>query len=137
MKAVAIFLTLFLATLVRGEAPSRAVGVYIGSSGIEDRIVTLLANGNYLARWDSDIGSNGSASGTWELVGNEVRLNPKKEEGIVMQGYFRVLLLRQFHGRQALLRQEDKEFSDNPLFHLFLETKESNQTPKPAQGAVH
>jgi hypothetical protein len=68
--------------------------------------VSLLDNGNYLARWDSDIGSNGTASGSWTFQDGEVRLTPKKEEGHPMTGYLRVLALRKFEGRQALLRKK-------------------------------
>jgi hypothetical protein len=132
-KALAIVVLFSLLAVARGEAPASPAGVYRGLSGIETRTVTLLTNGNYLARWDGDMGTNGSATGSWELVGNEVRLTPKKEEGPMMKGHFRVLLLRDFKGRRALLRKEDEQQADNDFFHLFLQTKRPNQKAPTAQ----
>jgi hypothetical protein len=129
-KALAIFVAVLLSAVAGGEEPASVAGVYRGSSGIETRTVTLLTNGNYLARWDGDIGSNGSSAGTWKLAGAEVRLSPKKEEGMI-SGHFRVLLVRDFNGRRALLRKEDEKYSDIDLFYLFLQTKEPNQSAKP------
>ena len=120
---LAFFAAVWLAVAVRGEAPASAAGVYRCSSGIETRTITLLTNGNYLARWDADIGTNGFASGTWAVVGSEVRLTPQNEEGPMMKGHFRLLLLRDFKGRRALLRKEDEKYSDNDLFHLFLQNQ--------------
>lgn len=113
-----VLVAVLLSSVARGATPASAAGVYRGSSGIETRTVTLLANGRYLARWDGDVGSNGSSTGTWELVNSEVRLSPKKEDGMIA-GYFRVLLLREFQGQQGLLRKEDAGNADNEFFYLF------------------
>jgi len=112
------------------------VGVYrCWGGGICPSVVTLLANGNYLARWDGDLGSWGSASGSWELIGAEIHLNPKREEGLMMQGRFRILLVREMDGKKALLRKEDVKFEKNPLFYLYLE-KNPNQSPEPTTTVV-
>jgi hypothetical protein len=108
------------------ETKESVVGVYHADSGIETRTLTLLANGNYLARWDGDLASNGKASGTWTLVDGEIHLSPKKEDGAMMRGHFRIMLLKEFEGRRALLRKEDSKQADNPFFHLFLQTKDSH-----------
>jgi hypothetical protein len=133
-KVLFTLMALLLASAVRSEVPVSAAGVYRSWSGIETRRITLLTNGNYLARWDGDIGSNGASSGTWELVGTEVRLSPKKEEGMI-SGHFRVLLLRDFKGRQALLRKEDEEHAENEFFHLFLQTQEPNKSPQTTRAS--
>jgi hypothetical protein len=130
-KVLAVLVIALLSTTGRADTPASAAGVYRGSSGIESRTITLLTNGNYLARWNGDMGSNGSATGTWELAGGEVRLTPKREEGLLMPGHFRVLLLRSFEGRQALLRKEDVKNADNEFFHLFLQKKKPNQPSEP------
>lgn len=83
--------------------------------------LSLLPNGNYLARWDADVGSNGTAAGSWMLVGDELRLDPKKEEGHPMTGYLRVLFLCQVDGRRALIRKEDIAGEGNPFFYLYLQ----------------
>jgi len=115
------------------EASRAAAGVYRSWSGIDTKRITLLPNGNYLARWDGDIGSNGVSAGTWELVGTEVRLSPKKEEGMI-SGYFRVSVLKDFNSRQALLRKEDEEHADNEFFYLFLQTQKPNQAAQTTPG---
>jgi hypothetical protein len=48
---------------------------------------------------------------------------PKKEEGHPMTGYLRVLLLREFEGRKALLRKEDVANVKNPFFYLYIQKK--------------
>ena len=136
MRLLRLVLLLSLAVGARAADQSSIAGVYRGSSGIESRIVTLLPNGAYYARWDGDIGTNGTASGTWQLVGDEVRLTPKKEGGPLMPGHFRVLLICTCEGRPALLRKEDAAEKDNPFFHLFLEKKAPNQAPEPTPTAV-
>jgi len=98
-------------------------GVYRSEVGLYVLTVTLLDNGNYLARWDSDIGSNGTATGSWTFQDGEVRLSPKKEEGHPMTGYLRVLFLRKFEGRQALLRKEDVMNDSSSLYYLYLQKK--------------
>jgi len=98
---------------------SAVAGVYRNEVGINVLTVTLLPNGNYLARWDADMGSNGTASGSWQVAGDEVRLTPKKEEGRPMTGYLRILFLRELDGRKALLRKEDVENAKNPFFYLY------------------
>ena len=92
MKYLAIIAAFVVMATAYGDTPAWAAGVYYGSSGIETRTITLLTNGGYLARWDGDMGSNGFATGTWDLVGDEVRLSPRKEDGPIMRGHFRVLL---------------------------------------------
>ena len=101
------------------ENESAVAGVYRNEVGINVLTVTLLPNGNYLARWDADMGSNGTASGSWQVAGDEVRLTPKKEEGRPMTGYLRILFLRELDGRKALLRKEDVENAKNPFFYLY------------------
>jgi len=105
---------------------SSVAGVYKQSPGFYVLTLTLLENGNYLARWDADMGSNGSASGSWVLSGSKVKLTPKKEEGYLMPGYLRVLIVRQFDGHQTLLREEDLAHENNPWFQFFLH-KRPNQ----------
>jgi hypothetical protein len=112
-RLTTILLSVALAGACLQASEESAVGVYKSEVGIYVLTVTLLSNGNYLARWDADIGSNGSASGSWKLVGAEVHLTPKKEEDM-MTGYLRVLLLREFKGRKALLRKEDEDSEDSP-----------------------
>lgn len=121
MKASIAAVLLSASNLLAGE--KSAAGVYRSEVGTYSLIVSLLPNGNYLARWDGDIGPNGTASGSWTLVDGEVRLTPKKEEGHPMTGYLRVLFLREFDGRQALLRKEDLANEKNPLFYLYLQEK--------------
>ena len=136
MKPISAFLisvSLALACLRASEASP--AGVYRSEVGIYELIVTLLPNGNYLARWDADIGSNGTASGSWKVVGSEIQLTPKKEEGHPMTGYLRVLLLREFEGRRALIRKEDIANEKNPFFYLYLK-KQPNQAPEPTSTAV-
>ena len=107
-----------------------AAGVYRSEVGIYTITVALLTNGNYLARWDGDIGSNGSSSGSWVQTGKEVRITPKKEEGPLMKGYLTVLLVQEVHGRKALLRKEDVKDANNPFFYLYLQ-KKPDQTSEP------
>jgi hypothetical protein len=121
MKIVLAIVLLSASSLLASE--KSAAGVYRSEVGIYSLIVSLLPNGNYLARWDGDIGPNGTASGSWTLVDDEVRLIPKKEEGHPMTGYLRVLLLREFEGRQALLRKEDIANEKNPFFYLYIQKK--------------
>ncbi len=121
-NAIAAVLVLFSAAgLLAGD--KSVAGVYRSEVGLYVLTVSLLENGNYLARWDSDIGSNGTASGSWTFQDGEVRLTPKKEEGRPMTGYLRVLSLRKFEGRQALLRKEDFMNEASPLYYLYLQKK--------------
>ena len=76
----------------------------------------------------------GRASGSWTLVDGEVRLVPKKEEGHPMTGYLRVLLLREFEGRKALIRKEDAANEKNPFFYLYLQ--KPNKAPEPTPPSV-
>ena len=112
-----------LATVRLQAGEESAAGVYRSEDGIYSLIVSLLPNGNYLARWDTDIGPNGTASGSWTLVDDEVRLVPKREEGPLMPGHLRVLLLREFECRKALLRKEDLAYEENRFFYLYLKKK--------------
>ncbi len=121
MKSIIAAVLLSASSLLASE--KSAAGVYRSEVGIYSLIVSLLPNGNYLARWDGDIGPNGTASGSWTFVDGEVRLVPKKEEGHPMTGYLRVLLLREIEGRQALLRKEDVANEKNPLFYLSIQKK--------------
>jgi hypothetical protein len=121
MKSIIAAVLLSASSLLASE--KSAAGVYRSEVGIYSLIVSLLPNGNYLARWDGDIGPNGTASGSWTFVDGEVRLVPKKEEGHPMTGYLRVLLLREFEGRQALLRKEDIANEKNPFFYLYIQKK--------------
>ena len=118
---VAILVLLSAAGLLASD--KSVAGVYRSEVGLYVLTVSLLENGNYLARWDSDIGSNGTASGSWTFQDGEVRLSPKKEEGQAMSGYLRVLSLRKFEGRQALLRKEDFMNEASPLYYLYLQKK--------------
>jgi hypothetical protein len=118
--AIAVSLVLLSAVGLLASDKSVA-GVYRSEVGVYVLTVSLLENGNYLARWDSDIGSNGTASGSWTFHDGEVRLSPKKEEGHPMTGYLRVLSLRKFAGRQALLRKEDTMNESSPLYYLYLQ----------------
>jgi hypothetical protein len=108
-----------------------AAGLYQSEVGIYLIRVALFANGNYLARWDGDVGSNGTSAGSWAQVGTEVRLTPKKEEGALMQGYLTTLLVREMNGRKALLRKEDEKAAKSPFVYLYLQQK-ANRTPDPA-----
>jgi len=121
MKTIITALFLSACSLLASE--KSPAGVYQSEAGLYVLTVTLLTNGNYLARWDGDIGPNGTAAGSWEFVDGEVRLTPKKEEGHPMTGYLRVLLVRQFEGRQALLRKEDVANEANPFFYLYLKRR--------------
>lgn len=113
---------LVLANLIALKANTDSpAGVYQSEVGIFFLSITLAPNGIYRARWDADIGSNGTASGSWKLAGDEIQLNPVKEEGHLMTGYLRVLLLREMQGRKALLRKEDLVNKDNPFFYLYLQ----------------
>jgi hypothetical protein len=133
MKAFATVLFLSLAASQLQAREESAAGVYRSEVGIYSLTVSLLSNGNYLARWDADIGSNGKASGSWTLVGGEVRLVPKKEEGHPMTGYLRVLLLREFEGRKVLIRKEDAVNDNNPYFYLYLQ--KPNKSPQRNAGS--
>jgi hypothetical protein len=115
-----LFTALGLASVRASEIP--AVGVYQSEVGIYVLTISLLPNGDYMARWDADIGSNGVASGTWTSNGDEVHLSPKKEEGQPMTGYLRVLVVRNVNGRRALIRKEDAANDKNPFFYLYLRT---------------
>jgi hypothetical protein len=141
-----ILLSVALAGACLQASEESAVGVYKSEVGIYVLTVTLLTNGNYLARWDADIGSNGTASGSWKRVGAEVHLTPRKEEGYPMTGYLRVLLLREFKGRKALLRKEDVQSEDSPWCYLYRQEKPNNSpeatpgkrppsAPSPSSGA--
>lgn len=121
-NAIAAILVLISAASLLASDKSFG-GVYRSEVGLYVLTVSLLENGNYLARWESDIGSNGTASGSWTFQDGEVRLSPKKEEGHPMTGYLRVLSLRKFEGRQALLRKEDFMNEASPLYYLYLQKK--------------
>jgi len=123
MKHVIATVLVLLSSAGLLASEKSVAGVYRSEVGLYVLTVSLLENGNYLARWDSDIGSNGTASGSWAFRDGEVRLSPKKEEGHPMTGYLRVLSLRKFEGRQALLRKEDVANEANPLFYLYLQKK--------------
>lgn len=131
MKHLVAAVLLSASSLLAGE--KSPAGVYQSEVGLYVLTVTLLENGNYLARWDADIGSNGTASGSWVYQDGEVRLTPKKEEGHPMTGYLRVLLLREFESRRALLRKEHVANEKNPLFYLYLQ-KRPIQPPVPTRG---
>ena len=116
------------AALIAADGESHA-GVYRQwGGGIYAIVLTLLTNGNYLARWDADIACNGTASGSWKSIGDEIHLSPKKEDGPLMPGYLRVLLVREMEGRRALLRKEDVDHQDSPLVYFYLE-KKPDQSP--------
>jgi hypothetical protein len=134
MKAFVAILFLGLTICELYAREESAAGVYRSEVGIYSLTLSLLSNGNYLARWDADIGSNGSASGSWTLVAGEVRVVPKKEEGHPMTGYLRVLLLREFEGRKVSLRKEDAAHEKNPFFYLYLQ--KPNKAPEPTPTAV-
>lgn len=121
MRSIIAAVLLSASSLVASERT--VAGVYRSEVGIYVLTVTLLENGNYLSRWDADIGSNGTASGSWVFIDGEVRLTPKREEGHPMTGYLRVLLLRAFEGRRALLRKEDVANEKNQFFYLYLQKK--------------
>jgi hypothetical protein len=118
-------LSLCVVPVADAEAADRdsPVGVYHSRGGMYAITLTLLANGNYLARWDGDIGTNGSATGSWEQAGEEIRLRPKREDGPFMPGYLRVLLIREMEKTKALIRKEDVKNQNNPLFFLYLEKR--------------
>ena len=121
MKTILAVVLLSASGLLASE--KSAAGVYKSEVGIYSLIVSLLPNGNYLARWDGEIGPNGTASGSWTVVDGEVHLVPKKEEGHPMTGYLRVLRLREFGGRKALIRKEDAANEKYPFFYLFIQKK--------------
>ncbi|MBP6865535.1 MAG: hypothetical protein KBC32_09770 [Candidatus Didemnitutus sp.] len=123
MKNVVAAILVLLSAAGALASDKSVAGVYRSEVGLYVLTVSLLENGNYLARWDSDIGSNGTASGSWTFQDGEVRLTPKKEEGHPMTGYLRVLALRKFEGRQALLRKEDVMNEASPLYYLYLQKK--------------
>lgn len=125
-RLATFFLSAALAVVCLQASEGAAAGVDRREVGIYVLTVTLLSNGNYLARWDADMGSNGTASGSWQIVGDEIHLTPKKEEGQPMTGYLRVLLLREMDGRRALIRKEDMQNEKNPFFYLYRQ-KEPNQ----------
>lgn len=110
-------------------------GVYRSPGGTQIVTLALLPNGSYLARWDLDISpAHGRANGVWQLVRDEVRLTPQKEEG-GLKGHLTVLLVREMEGRTALLRKEDTEHAKNPFFYFY--AKEApNQAPEPTPGSV-
>ena len=118
----AILFLVSLATVGIAADHESPAGAYVQNAGIYAIKLTLLTNGSYLARWDADIGSNGTASGSWELVGGEVRLSPKKEEDM-MKGYLRVLFVREFEGEKTLLRKEDIEGEKFSISYFFLQRK--------------
>ena|ERR1017187_755056 len=129
MKRLSLFwLLVLLAAVCRGRSSESPAGAYRSEVSIYSIKVALFPNGTYMARWDSDIGNNGTASGQWEMVGEEIRLNPKKEEGEMMKGYLRVLLVREYQGRKALLRKEDEEYADSPFAYLYLQNP-PNKSP--------
>ena len=130
-NSLAIVIATVLAMTAFGGESDEVAGVYRCSSGIECRTITLLKNGAYLARWDGDIGTNGTSVGTWELTGKKVRLTPTRETGTLMPGHFRVLILGQFMGQRSLLRAEDEKYADNPFFQLTLQKSVPNQSAKP------
>lgn len=135
MKTLFILFIGLVATLRASPDSSSVVGVYAQTSGTEAIMLTLLSNGNYLARWDLDIFPNyGSASGTWLIDGDEVRLSPKREDGH-LKGYLRILYPRQVKGRKALLRKEDLLQEENPYFYFYLK-KVPAQPPAPPPKSV-
>lgn len=130
-----LFFVFLTAVSIAADRESPA-GAYVQNTGIYVIKLTLLANGSYLARWDADIGSNGTASGSWELVGGEVHLSPKKEEDM-MKGYLRVLFVREFEGEKALLRKEDIKGEKFPFSYFFLQGKKPNtHSNQPRQAKV-
>jgi hypothetical protein len=120
MKALVLLLVVSSVTFAAKSPAASPVGSYRSAGGTEIITLALLANGNYLARWDIDIWpEHGRATGTWQLVGDEVRLNPKSEEG-GLQGHLRVLLVRTVEGKKALLRKEDILHEKNPFFYFYI-----------------
>jgi hypothetical protein len=128
MKRLATLLLLALFATSPLRAVERSVaGVYGTEIDLYVCTISLLSDGHYLAQWHTDIGGDGTASGLWVLVGDEIRLTQKKEEGVgPPTGYLRILLLREFDGRKALLRKEDVANEKNRFFYLYLQ-KPPNQ----------
>jgi hypothetical protein len=135
MKLLFILFVGLVATLRASPDSPSVAGAYVQNSGTQAIMLTLLSNGNYLARWDLDIFPNfGSASGTWLIDGDEVRLSPKREEGH-LKGYLHVLYSRQIKGRKALLRKEDLSQEDDLFFYFYLK-KVPTQPPAPPLTSV-
>ena len=63
MKAFAPILVLCFSISQVQARDEPAAGVYRSEVGIYSLTVSLLPNGNYLARWDADIGPN------WQSIG--------------------------------------------------------------------
>ncbi len=125
---------LFLALLpllfaLQGTASEyKVTGAYICyGGGIYTLRLAILDNGNYLARWDGDIGFNGSASGSWKRDGDKVILTPKKEE-LMMKGYLTIMCFKTIDGKPALLRIQDSAYANNPLFYFYRNEK-SGEAP--------
>lgn len=113
------------------EAPAADAMEFFGYTGYESRQLSLRADFTYAARWTDDVSRGGSASGTWELVGNEIRLTPTKEEGNAMRGGpMRILVLKEGKGYKALfLKQEEAPDSTERKIPLYLQEKKLGNPP--------
>lgn len=112
------------------ETPASDTMEFLGYTGYETRQLTLMSDNTYLARWDSDTGNKGSAFGSWELVGNEIRLTPKSETGRpMMGGPMRVLILKEGNGHKALLLKQEEDDPKRRKILLFLIEKKRNKLP--------
>jgi len=128
---------MMLASTMVARTPdaTSVAGAYRTATGTEVVALSLLANGNYLARWDLDISPNyGRAAGTWTLDGDTVHLTPKKEEG-KLKGHLTAMLVRKKDGHDALLRIEDASQAENPFFYFFRK-EPANKSPDPTAGSV-
>ncbi len=123
------------AMVARTSGATSVAGAYRTAAGTEVVALSLLTNGNYLARWDLDIFPNyGRAAGTWTLDGDTVHLTPKKEEG-KLKGHLTAMLVRKRDGHDALLRIEDAKHAENPFFY-FYRKESANKSPDPTPASV-
>jgi len=130
----ALIVTLLVVCSFASASEPDVTGAYRYGGGIHVIRLALLPNGAYLAQMDLDIYPEaGRSTGTWSRLGEEVRLNPKKEEGD-LTGYLTVLLVRTVDGKKALLRSEDIEQESNPFFYFYM--KKSPNQPVETTDAV-
>ena len=125
-RLIFAFLVTALVGLSHARGETSLAGDYESYASLDFRTIVLREDGVYSARWDLDIApGHGVARGRWRSEGDHrVVLTPENEEG-GLKGFYRVLEVREFEGKRALIRAEDLVDEHNPYRYLFLKKKKA------------